>query len=144
MDVSRGPLPTVPRDNPGALRDSAPDLFLSFAGEHKTLVDPFRAHAQTRLSMLSFYDCAAANSDDDGWQYHVEQLIRACTATLCLVGRSTHNSAPVDWEIRKSVDLGKPVLAVCLEPTDMLPAALSEIGVAPLPLRVAALVDALR
>ncbi len=71
-------------------------------------------------------------------------MIRACSATLCLVGRSTHHSAPVDWEIRRSVDLGKPVLAVFLEPTDLLPAALSEIGVTPLPPNVDALMDALR
>ncbi len=137
-------LPTAPRDNAGPLRSSAPDLFLSFASEHKALVDPFRAHAQTRLTMLSFDDCDAANSDDVEWKHHAEQLIRACAATLCLVGRSTHHSAPVDWEIRKTIALGKPVIAVYLEPTELVPAALSEIGVAPLPLNVDVLMDALK
>lgn len=120
------------------------DLFLSFASEHKTLVDPFRADAQPRLSMLSFDDRAPSNADAPGWKHHAEEMIRTCTATLCLVGRSTHNSAPVDWEIRRAAALGKPVFAVYLEPAELVPAALSELGVAPLPLNVDVLMDALK
>lgn len=48
MDAGiRPPLPPAPRDIALSPRSAAPDLFLSFASEHKPLVDPFRAHAQS-------------------------------------------------------------------------------------------------
>ena len=120
------------------------DLFLSFASEDEALVDLFREHAKDRLSLLSFNDRPMSATSDGGWKYYAEHLIRSCNATLCLIGPSTYQSEPVDWEIRKSVDLGKPVLAVCLEPTTLLPAALVEIGISPLPLNVDAVLDQLK
>ena len=127
-----------------AASSSTFDLFLSFASEHEALVDQFRDHAKDRLSLLSFNDRPMSATNDGGWKYYAEHLIRSCSATLCLIGPSTYQSVPVDWEIRKSVDLGKPVLAVYLEPTTLLPAALVEIGVSPLPLDVDAVIDQLK
>ncbi len=127
-----------------AASSSTYDLFLSFASEHEARVALFREHAKDRLSLLSFNDRPLSAMNDGGWKYYAEHLIRSCGATLCLIGPSTYQSRPVDWEIRKSVDLGKPVLAVYLEPTTLLPAALVEIGVSPLPLSVDAVMDQLK
>ena len=127
-----------------AAPSSTCDLFLSFASEHEALVDLFREHAKDRLSLLSFNDRPVTATNDGGWKNYAEHLIRSCSATLCLIGPSTYQSGPVDWEIRKSVDLGKPVIALYLEPTALLPAALVEIGVSPLPLNVDAVMDQLK
>ena len=132
------------RDASAVASSTAYDLFLSFASEHEALVDLFREHAKDRLSLLSFNDRPMSATSDGGWKYYAEHLIRSCSATLCLIGPSTYRSQPVDWEIRKSVDLGKPVLAVYLEPTTLLPAALQEIGVSPLPLDVDAVMEQLK
>ena len=123
---------------------STHDLFLSFASEHKALVDLFRGYAKDRLSLLAFDDRPMPDTGRHGWKRYAESLIRSCSATLCLVGHSTYHSEPVDWELRKSVDLGKPVLAVYLEPTTLLPAALLEMGISPLPLNVDAVMEELR
>lgn len=117
------------------------DLFLSFSSEHEALVDLFRDHVRGRLSLLSFNDSSMPLRAAEAWQYNAERLIRSCRATLCLVGDTTYMSEPVNWEIRKSVDLGKRVLAVYLQPTASLPVALSEIGVTPLPWDVDAIMD---
>ncbi len=120
------------------------DLFLSFASKHKALVDLFRGYAKDRLSLLAFDDYPMPDIRGHEWKRYAESLIRSCSATLCLVGHSTYHSEPVDWEIRKSVDLGKPVLAVYLEPTTLLPDALLEMGVSPLPLNVEAVMEELK
>ena len=109
------------------------DLFLCFSSEHKALVRQFRITVQDRLSLLAFDDWPMPDYKRCGWRSHAEHLIRSCNATLCLVGQSTCNSEPVNWEIRKSADLGKCVMAVCIEPTELLPDALVELGVNPLP-----------
>ena len=123
--------------------NSTYDLFLSFASEHEALVDVFRGHAQGRLSLLSFNDASMPSRAAEAWQHNAERLIRSCRATLCLVGDTTYMSEPVNWEIRKSVDLGKRVLAVYLQPTASVPVALSEIGVRPLPWDVDVIMDEL-
>ena len=134
----------TPRDASVDAASSTHDLFLSFASEHTALVDLFRGNAKDRLSLLSFYDCPMSGASGREWKNYAEGLIRSCSATLCLVGHSTYNSAPVDWEIRKSAELGKPVLAVYLEPTTLLPPALLEIGVSPLPLDIDVVVKELK
>ncbi|WP_420464394.1 TIR domain-containing protein [Candidatus Palauibacter sp.] len=80
----------------------------------------------------------------DPWKPEVEGIIRSCSATICMVGDTTYQSEPVNWEIRKSADLGKLVLAVYLESTAVsIPPALSEIGVTPMRWNVRAIVKEL-
>ncbi len=121
----------------------APSVFLSFAIEDKPLVELFRGQARNARSPLTFRDYSIKEPLDGAWKRHAERLIRASTATLCLVGTSTWRSEPVDWEIRKSAQLDKRVLAVNLRPESLrIPAALAEVGVTPLPWNIAAIVEA--
>ena len=122
----------------------SPNVFLSFATEHKALVDLFRGQAKNRRSALTFRDYSIKEPIAGAWKSHAERLIRASTATLCLVGDTTWRSEPVNWEIRKSAELGKRVLAVYLQPGNRTgPAALSEISVTPMPWNVNAIVSEL-
>ena len=110
-----------------------PSVFLSFAIEDKPLVELFRGQARNRHSALTFRDYSIKEPLGSAWKRHAERLIRASTATVCLVGTSTWRSEPVDWEIRKSVQLDKHVLAVFLQAaTVRVPLALREIGVTPI------------
>ncbi len=121
-----------------------PSVFLSFAIEDKPMVELFRGQARNRRSALTFRDYSIKEPVDGVWKHHAERLIRASTATLCLLGPATWRSAPVNWEIRRSVQLGKRVLAVNLRTRAVrVPAALVEIGVRPLPWEVAAIVEEL-
>ena len=118
----------------------APSVFLSFAMEDKALVELFRGQARNRHSALTFRDYSIKEPLDGAWKRHAERLIRASTATLCLVGTSTWRSEPVDWEIRRSAQLDKRVLAVFLRAAAVrVPLALHDIGVAPIPWNVSAI-----
>ena len=117
-----------------------PSVFLSFAMEDKPLVELFRGQARNSRSALTFRDYSIKEPLDVAWKRHAERLIRASTATLCLLGTATWRSEPVDWEIRKSAHLDKRVLAVFLRATTVrVPPALREIGVTPMPWSVSAI-----
>lgn len=111
-----------------------PGVFLSFAMEHKPLVDLFRDQAQNGHSGLVFRDYSIKEPVEGAWKIHAERLIRASNVTICLVGENTWRSEPVNWEVRRSAELGRRVLAVYLQSdTVRAPAALMEIGVRPMP-----------
>ncbi len=111
-----------------------PGVFLSFAMEHKPLVDLFRNQAQNGHSGVVFRDYSIKEPVEGAWKIHAERLIRASSVTICLVGENTWRSEPVNWEVRRSVELGRRVLAVYLESNAArTPAALMEVGVVPMP-----------
>lgn len=118
-------------------------VFLSFATRHKPLADRFREQATSNCSGLVFRDFSEPAADG-AWKPQVERLIRSSRTTLCLVGETTWRSEPVNWEIRRSAELGRRVLAVYLEPGALrIPAALAEIGVTPMPWNVHAVLSEL-
>lgn len=120
------------------------NIFLSFAMEHKNLVDRFRHQVKERSATLNLRDYSIKEPVEGAWKAHAEQRIRASAATICLVGDCTWQSEPVNWEVRKSAELHKRVLAVYLQPeTRKVPAALSEIGVTPMPWNINAIVGEL-
>lgn len=117
-----------------AIRAQTRDVFLSFSTEDKGLVDLFRSQARDRQAALVFRDYSIKETFEHAWKTNAERLIRACSVTLCLIGGTTHRSKAVDWEIRKSVELDKYIMAVSLEPTvPRVPPALAALNVAPLP-----------
>ncbi len=120
------------------------NIFLSFAMEHKSLVDQFRRQVRESCSALRLRDYSIKEPVEGAWKVHAEQRIRASTTTICLVGDNTWQSEPVNWEVRKSAELHKRVLAVYLQPeTRRVPAALSEIGVTPMSWNINAIVGEL-
>ena len=110
------------------------NVFLSFTTEDKSLADLFRSQAKDRQSALVFRDYSIKEAFEHAWKTNAERLIQACSVTICLIGKTTHRSKAVDWEVRKSAELGKYVMAVSLEPTvPVVPPALVELNVKPLP-----------
>ena len=121
-----------------------PRVFLSFSMVHKPLVEQFRHQAMDSRCGMVFRDYSIKEPVDGAWKIHAERLIRKSSVTICLVGEGTWRSEPVNWEIRKSAELGKRILAVCLESnTVRTPAALREVGATPLPWDVEKIVDSL-
>lgn len=108
-------------------------IFLSFVEEDLDLVRLFRGQARNKNSALSFDDYSVKvpyNSTDASYiRLRITEKIRASSVLLCLVGRHTHSSNWVEWEIRKANDLGKTVIGVRLASnrTDRLPAALATL-----------------
>ena len=120
------------------------DVFLSFATRHKALVNVLRRQAERNCSALRFRDYVIRQPTDAAWKREVERLIGKSTITLCLVGHTTWQSEPVNWEIRKSAELGRRVVAVHLQPDPArIPDALAEIGVTPIPWDIQTIVSEL-
>lgn len=109
------------------------NVFLSFTTEDKEVADLFRSQMENRQPDVAFRDYSIKEAFEQAWKTNAERLIRACSATICLIGKTTHRSRAVDWEVRKSVELGKPVMAVSIEPVRPLaPPALTELTLRPL------------
>lgn len=112
--------------------------------EHKPLVEMFRDQARDSHSALIFRDYSIKEPVKGAWKKYAERLIRESSVTICLVGENTWRSEPVNWEVRKSADLGKRILAVYLQSSAVrTPPALVEIGVKPMPWDVGSIVDRL-
>ncbi len=106
------------------------DVFLSFTMEDKDLVELFRGQVKNRRPDLNLRDYSIKEPFETLWKTKCEQIIRMCLSTICLIGRNTYKSEAVDWELRKSVELGKAIMGVYLESSNVsLPKVLSGLGV---------------
>ena len=85
------------------------NIFLSFTRKDTELAHLFRSQAEARQSSLVFRDYLIREKFEAAWRMNAERLIRACSVIICLVGGTTHRSDAVDWEIRKSAELDKPI-----------------------------------
>ena len=92
--------------------------FLSFVEEDRHLVNLFRGQAKSHHSDLEFADYSIkAPFDSTNAEYiarGITNQLRFVSVTVCLYGPTTYTSRWVDWELRKSVDLAKPIMGVCL------------------------------
>jgi hypothetical protein len=93
-------------------------VFLSFVEEDLNLVNLFRGQAKSGNSDLEFADYSlkepfnSTNADYIG--RGIINQIKYVNVTICLYGPTTYTSRWVDWELRKSIELGKPIMGVCL------------------------------
>lgn len=105
-------------------------VFLSFTTEDEALAELFCAQAETQEPSLLFHNYLVKETFDYAWRIKAEQLIGACKATICLIGKTTHRSDAVNWEIRRSAELGKHVVGVTIEPSvPIIPVALAQLNV---------------
>ena len=122
----------------------ARNVFLSFAMEDQRLANAFRAQAKSSRSDLELRDYSVKEPFDYAWKTSVERLLRLCSATICLIGKTTYQSDAVDWEIRKSAELGKQLIAVRLGPDiARFPAALRELRITTVPWDIDAIMSQL-
>lgn len=107
------------------------NVFLSFTTEDKEVADLFRSQMENRQPGVAFRDYSIKEAFEQTWKTNAERLIRACSATICLIGKTTHRSRAVDWEVRKSAELGKRLMAVSIQSTEaiVVPSALVEVKV---------------
>jgi len=92
--------------------------FLSFVEEDLVMVNLFRGQAKNTNSDLEFADYSvkepynSVNSDYIRGQ--IVPKISGSSLTICLFGPTTYSSSWVEWELKKAISLGKPVLGVSL------------------------------
>lgn len=71
-------------------------------------------HALSRVD-LSFLFCPLRDDDEESWRDAARNLIHESSGTLVLIGRTTHLSDPVAWEIAETRRVGNPVLGIELD-----------------------------
>ena len=81
---------------------------------------------------FSFYDMSgevsADSSDAAAIKRDISAKISDSSHFLCLVGKYTHKSRWVEWEIKTAVELKKKIVAVQLEKNTTTPNALYGVG----------------
>ena len=106
------------------------NVFLSFTTEDEGSAKVFRSEAEAREPSFAFHDFSIKQTFEHTWKKEAEQIIGACSATICLIGKATHRSEAVNWEVRRSAELGKRVLGVTIQPAvPKVPAAVAELTV---------------
>ena len=92
--------------------------FLSFVEEDLNLVNLFRGQAKNDSSDLEFADYSIKEPFDSAKASYIGRgitdQIKLASLTICLYGPTTHTSKWVDWELRKTLELKKPIMGVCL------------------------------
>ena len=92
--------------------------FLSFDNWDIRLVNLFRGQAKNTRLDLEFADYslkAPINSERAPYlKQQIKKRIKRCSVVLCLIGRSTHRSAWVKWELETGYELGKCLVGVRL------------------------------
>src|SRR6266581_2927921 len=92
--------------------------FLSFVEEDLNVVNLFRGQAKNQDSDLEFADYSIKEPFDSTNANYIASGITAqiklASLTVCLYGPETYTSKWVDWELRKTLELQKPIMGVCL------------------------------
>jgi len=91
------------------------NVFISFAYEDIDEVNLLRAQAKNENSILEFNDHSVSEAFDSERADYIKQKLRErinrCSTTVVYLSPDTLNSRWVDWEVEKSVELGKRVIA---------------------------------
>ncbi len=92
--------------------------FLSFVEEDLGVVNLFRGQAKNESLDLEFDDYSVKepfNSRNSVYiQSQISDKIKYASLTICLYGVTTYTSQWVEWELNKSLEMGKPIMGVCL------------------------------
>jgi len=99
-----------------ALRDGKRNVFISFATEDMDDVNLLRAHAKNEKSDIEFNDYSVKEPYDseraDYIKHRISERINKSSCTVVYLSEHTANSKWVAWEVSKSLELGKKVVAV--------------------------------
>jgi len=109
------------------------DIFISYAySSDKHYKNLLLAWDKNDLFDFEFYDGSVTkpvNSTDAGPVKRViSQKISKATHLLCIVGKDTHKSDWVAWEIEKAIELGRKIIAVKTDRSNTTPDALYGVG----------------
>ncbi len=92
--------------------------FLSFVEEDLNLVNLFRGQARNERLDLEFADYSIKvpfnSTNEDYIGRGITDQLKPSTLTICLYGPTTYTSGWVTWELKKSLELGKPIMGVYL------------------------------
>lgn len=111
-------------------------VFTCFASEDLDQVNGLRGLMQNPNHELEAYDESVRepiNSRNAGYvKQQIAEKIKRSSVTVCLVGKTTHQSEWVHWEIKKSAREGNEIIAMALKGVEKprLPALIQQKRIA--------------
>lgn len=107
-------------------------FFFSFRTSDKARVDELVRGITHLLPNFPIQDISAEIPFCPEWKDHARLRIEGCDGLICLVGKDTASSEPVNWEIKEAFRLEKPIVVAQYEKFD-LPDACKSLGIKPIP-----------
>ncbi len=93
-----------------------PNTFLSFDFDDVNEVNLLRGQAKSDNSDIEFSDYSVKDpinsSKADYIKQRITERIKKCSTVVVYISNNTSKSGWVDWEVTKSLELGKKVIAV--------------------------------
>ena len=111
------------------------NTFLSFDYDDIDEVNLLRAHAKNEKSEVEFIDRSVKDPINSERAEYIKQKIaeriRQCSQTVVYITDNTHSSNWVKWEVEKSLQLGKGVIAVHKgnAPPSNIPSCITDNGI---------------
>ncbi len=99
-----------------SLKEGKRNVFISFAAEDLAEVNLLRGQAKNENNDIEFNDYSVQEPYDSSRAEYIKQRlterINMASTTVVYVSPHTANSRWVEWEVEKSIELGKRVVAV--------------------------------
>ena len=96
--------------------------FISFKAEDKQQVQGLRLLAANPDFDIEFFDESVRReirSNDNAYvRRKIREKISRSSITICMIGKNTHKSDWVTWELEESFDKGNTVIAMALKGID--------------------------
>src|SRR5437867_140012 len=102
-------------------------IFVAFAMEDKVYRDLLKGQSLNTRSPFEYTDFSVKEPWDSGWKQKVRERIRGCSGTIALLSKKTLSASGALFEIKCTVEEGKPLLGVYIhdddhsKPTEMGP-----------------------
>ena len=94
-------------------------VFISFAHEDRAQVDGLRLLNANDAFDIEFYDESVRTAVDSESKAYIRKVIREkinrSSVTVCMIGKRTHDSEWVDWELEESDSKGNTIIAMALK-----------------------------
>ena len=90
------------------------NVFISFDVDDEGMVNLLRSQAKDNRFPFEFRDYSVKEPFEYGWKSAVRNLIHLSSAVIVAIGRNTHRSRAVNWEIDEAHRQDKLVIGVRL------------------------------
>jgi len=112
------------------ITDYQRNVFISFDIDDIPRVSLLRSQAKDDRFPFTFRDYSVKEPFEEKWKTGVKERIEQTSAVIVAIGKNTHNSEAVDWEIREAHRQNKKVIGVRLHSSEnhKIPNTLLEHG----------------
>lgn len=91
-------------------------VFISFQNKDKSAKNLLKMQAGNKKINLELNDQSPNKPFSNRWKTQMKNRIKKSSATVVMIGKDTHKSKAVQWEIEQSRKAGNKILGVQIHP----------------------------